>query len=242
MSQRKIRKIVNQVKTANLKYKLIENGDRVAVAMSGGKDSFTLLYFLSLLPRYTPLRFSLVPIYIDLGWGNDVNTIRDYCASFNLSLIMESTNIGEIVFNVRQEDHPCSLCANMRRGALNRVAKAHGCDKVALGHHLDDVVTTLFMSMLYEGRYKVFKPSTYLDRVDITVIRPLIYVEERDILLFMQSQNISPVKNLCPADGTTKRTKVAGLIDQIELDYPYAKRRILSSLEKADAGSFWGNA
>ena len=166
MSQRLIKRMFRQVRDANLKYKLIESGDHVAVAMSGGKDSFTMLYFLDLLLKHTPLRFQLCPIYLDLGWGNNVESISSYCTNAGHELIIEPSNIGHVVFELRNADNPCALCSHLRRGALNRMAAEHNCNKLALGHHMDDVVDTLFMSVLYESRYHVFKPLTYLSRCE----------------------------------------------------------------------------
>jgi len=239
MSNRRKEIIYRNVRDANLKYNLIESGDRVAVAMSGGKDSFTMLYFLDLLKHYTPLHFDLVPIYIDLGWNNDIESLVKFCESLNLELIIEKTNIGRIVFKVTQEKTPCSLCSNIRRGALNRVAKRYNCNKVALGHHLDDVVHTLFMSILYENRFHVFKPSTYLSRADITMIRPLIYVEEKDIRMFVETMGIKTVKNLCPADNQTKRQEIAELFDNIEKLHPGIRKHIVASLENVGPDCFW---
>jgi len=242
MSNRRTKLIFRQVRDANLKYHLIENGDRVAVGMSGGKDSVTLLYILNLLQQYTPLMFELVPIYVDLGWGNETGPLQEFCTQLGFDLIIHETNIGEIVFQVKEERHPCSLCANLRRGALNRVSKELGCNKVALGHHLDDVVNTLLMSILYEGRYQVFTPKTWLSRLDITVIRPLIYVEERDIKLLTESCLFPVIKNRCPADGTTKRTEVAEFMNSFEKQFPGARRRFLSAIEKVGPDAFWHQA
>ncbi|PKM77716.1 MAG: tRNA 2-thiocytidine(32) synthetase TtcA [Firmicutes bacterium HGW-Firmicutes-15] len=239
MSKKLKKSIFRKVRNANLKYQLIEDGDIVAVGLSGGKDSTILLYFLFLLKKYTPLNFSIVPVYLDLGWENDIGELEVFCQSLGLTLITEETHIGYIVFEARQEKNPCSLCSNMRRGALNRVAKAHGCNKVALGHHLDDAVDTLFMSILFESRYHLFKPRTYLDRMDLTVIRPLIYVEEKEIKAMVSILDITPVKNLCPADGYTKRDEIKILLGDIEAKYPGARKNFLSSIENVDAGSFW---
>ena len=239
MSNRRTKLIFGQVRDANLKYKLIENGDRVAVGMSGGKDSVTLLYMLNLLRQYTPLMFDLVPVYIDLGWGNETQPLQEFCRQIGMDLVIHNTNIGQIVFQVKEERHPCSLCANMRRGALHRISKELGCNKVALGHHLDDVVTTLLMSILYEGRYQVFTPKTWLSRADITVIRPLIYVEERDIKLLVESLKLPVIKNRCPADGATKRTEVAEFLNILEEQFPGARRRFLSASEKVGPSAFW---
>lgn len=239
MSVRRTKYIFRKIRDANLKYNLIENGDIVAVGMSGGKDSLTLLYFLKLLQKYTPLKFQLKPIYVDLGFDNNITSLEEFCQNLDLKLIVEPTNIGKIVFDLRQEKSPCSLCSNLRRGALNRVARLNGCNKVALGHHLDDAVITLFMSMLYESRYGLFKPKTYLDRMDITVIRPMIYVEEKDIKLICEQLNFSPIKNLCPADGKTKRQEIKELVQLIEQNFPGAKQKILASIENVNQDSFW---
>lgn len=239
MSKNLSKSIFRKVRNANLKYHLIEDGDRVAVGLSGGTDSTILLYFLSLLKKYTPLNFDIIPVYLDLGWDNDTNTLEVFCKSLGLTLIIEETHIGYVVFEARHEKNPCSLCSNMRRGALNRVAKDCSCNKVALGHHLDDAVDTLFMSILFEGRYHLFKPWTYLDRMDITVIRPLIYVAKKEIEAMISSLAITPVKNLCPADGYTKRDEIKLLLGDIEAKYPDIRKKFLSSIENVDAGSFW---
>jgi tRNA(Ile)-lysidine synthase TilS/MesJ len=235
------KRILRKIRNANHKYNLIESGDRVAVGMSGGKDSMVLLHFLGLLQKYTPLDFSIVPIYLDLGWNNDITSLYNACHQANLELICETTNIGYVVFEARQEKNPCSLCSNLRRGALHRCAKAQGCNKVALGHHLDDAVQTLLMSILFESRYHLFKPRTYLDRIDITLIRPLIYVEETEIRAMLAYLGFDPVKNLCPADGFTKREDIKDLLNEIQGRFPGAKRNFLASIENVDQNSFWSS-
>ncbi len=241
MSNRLTKLMFRQVRNANLKYNLIENGDQVAVGMSGGKDSTVLLFFLQLLQKYTPLLFDIYPIYIDLGWNNEIASLQNLCADYGYSLHVEPTNIGQVVYDIRQEKNPCSLCANLRRGALNNTAKKLGCNKVALGHHLDDVVNTMFLSMLYENRYNIFKPKTYLDRVDITLVRPLIYVEEKNIIKLADYLDIKAVENRCPADGLTKRSEVADLVSLLETQHPGAKKKILASIENINPQSFWTN-
>lgn len=239
MSKRLVKHIFRKVRNANLKYHLVEDGDKLAAALSGGKDSFTMLYFLVMLQKYTPLKFEILPVYIDLGWNNDVAPMDDFCKSLGLSLTIEKTNIGQVVFDRRQESNPCSLCSNLRRGAINRLGKTLGCNKVALGHHMDDVVNTLFLSMIFEGRFNVFKPKTYLDRMDITFIRPLIYVSELEVRQFVECLEVKPVKNRCPADGKTKRTEISQLLEQIENAYPGARQRFLSSIENVGPDTFW---
>ncbi|MEN6389556.1 MAG: ATP-binding protein [Syntrophomonas sp.] len=239
MGKRLNKLIFRKVRDANLKYHLVEDGDRIAAAMSGGKDSLTMLYFLDLLRRFTPLKFDIVPVYIDLGWQNETAPLFDFCQQLGYNLVTEYTNIGRVVFDLRQEKNPCALCSNLRRGCMSRVARAHRCNKVALGHHLDDVVHTLFMSILYESRYKVFKPSTYLDRSDITLIRPLIYVKESEIINFVDSMGLKPVFNRCPADGSSKRSEVQQTLDLIEQRHPGARQSFLSALENVDRESLW---
>ena len=192
-----------------------------------------------MLQKYTPLDFTILPVYLDLGFGNDASGMQKLCDDLNLPLLIEKTNIGTVVFDIRQEKNPCSLCSNLRRGALNRTAKNLQCNKVALGHHADDAVDTLFMSMIFEGRYHLFKPVTYLDRIDITVIRPMILVSEQDIKRFCASIDFIAAKNRCPADGVTKREEVKAIIADIESRYPGARQRILSSIENVDQNSFW---
>ncbi|HWP97857.1 MAG TPA: ATP-binding protein [Syntrophomonadaceae bacterium] len=231
--------IFRKVRDANLKYNLVEDGDRIVAAMSGGKDSFTMLYYLDLLRKYTPLRFDIVPLYLDLGWDNDITTQKALCRELGMDLKVESTNIGRVVFQERQEKNPCALCSNLRRGSMNRIARELGCTKVALGHHLDDAVHTLFMSILFEGRYRLFKPLTYLDRSGITLIRPLIYVQEREIRSFIQSRNLEPVVNRCPADNKTRRSEVSRLLDIMEEQQPGIRRQFLAAIENVDQDSLW---
>ena len=234
-----IKTILRKVRTASLNYHLVEAGDRIAVAMSGGKDSMALLYFLNLLKQRVPFAFELIPVYIDLGWENQVGPMTAFCSVLGYPLQVKFTAIGKIVFDLRQEKSPCALCANLRRGAINRTAAALGCNKVALGHHLDDAVNTLFMSLLYERRYRVFKPLTYLDRMDITFIRPFIYVEENEIKNFSTQMNIPSVPNQCPADGNTKRAEVSRLLNLMENAHPGLRQKILAGIEQAEPDSFW---
>lgn len=233
------KRIFREVRKANSKYRMVESSDKIAVGLSGGKDSTALLFFMSMLQKYTPVDFDLIPIYLDLGLGADTQSIKDLCSSLELPLIIEETHIAQVVFEARQEKNPCSLCSTLRRGALNRTAKSQGCNKVALGHHADDVVDTMLMSMIFEGRYHLFKPVTYLDRIDITVIRPLIYVTERDIESFIESTDFKIVKNPCPVDGYTMREEMKKLVADIETRFPGARKRILTSIENVDQDSFW---
>ncbi|NLO21690.1 MAG: tRNA 2-thiocytidine(32) synthetase TtcA [Syntrophomonadaceae bacterium] len=242
MQNRRTKLVFRQLRNASLNYNLIENNDRIAVGISGGKDSLLMLYLLQLLKKYTPLDFTMHPILLDLGWKIDTAAIRDYCQAHGTQLHIERTNIGQVVFDYRKEKNPCSLCSHLRRGALNRTAKSLGCNKLALGHHADDVVNTLFISLLFEGHYNVFKPSTYLDRIDLTVIRPMIYISERDITLLGQLINIPIIDKSCPADGNTKRDQVASLLEEIDQKFPGARRKLLGSIENVNPECFWSKA
>lgn len=239
MSQRRIKQIFKKVRDASLKYRLIEEGDRIVAAVSGGKDSIAMLYFLTLVKDYSPVHFSIYPVLLDMGWGEDFTPLADYCRSLGLSLRIEGTHIGRTVFENRQEANPCALCANLRRGAINRIAGELGCNKVALGHHMDDAVDTFFLAMLFEGRFHVFKPRTYLDRTDITLIRPLVYVSETEIEKCVAALKLPVAASLCPAGSKNKRCEVGQVLDIIEKQFPGARKRFLSSLENADPDSFW---
>lgn len=231
--------LFHQVKKANLKYRMIESDDRIAVGVSGGKDSLILLYALNLLKEYTPLIFDVVPISIDLGWDMDWQRVTDYCHSLLLPHHIIKTNIGHVVFHERQEKNPCALCANLRSGSLHRHAVELGCNKVALAHHLDDAVTTLMMSMMFEGQFRTFKPVTYLDKTGVILIRPLIYVEEKTIINLVQAHELPVVSNPCPVTGRTNREAIKNMIEAMEEKYPHSRRRMLLALENVNWDSFW---
>lgn len=239
MPNRRSKTMFKQMRNASLNFDLISNGDSIAVGISGGKDSLIMLYLLHLFKKYTPLEFSLHPVLLDLGWDMDTDSISDFCRRYGSPLYIEKTNIGQVIFDIRQENNPCALCSHLRRGALNRTAKMLGCNKLALGHHADDAVNTLFISLLFEGHYNVFKPSTYLDRIDLTVIRPMVYIAERDIILLSESLNVPRLKPACPADGKTRRDEVARLIEDVEQNFPGARKKLLTSIENVNLDCFW---
>ena len=215
------------------KYKLIKNGDKIAVGVSGGKDSVTLLKLLAEYKRFSPERFELVAITIDLNFSHaetDYSSIKNLCDELGVPYIVEKTDIGQIVFDVRKESNPCALCSKMRKGALNNVAKAHGCNKVAIGHHADDLIDTFILSLFYEGRLSTFKPVTYLSKMDVTVIRPLIYVQEGDIKGATVRHSFPVYKNPCPADHKTEREYMKDLVQNICKDIPIARDRMTSAV------------
>lgn len=232
--------LFRQVKAANLRYKMIQNNDRIAVGVSGGKDSLVLLHAFKLMQDYSPLEFELFPVTIDLGWGDDWGPVSDYCAVLGLPHKIVETRIGPLVFEERQESNPCALCANLRSGSLNRTAIALGCNKVALGHHLDDAVVTLMMSMIFEGQYRTFTPVTYLSRMDLSLIRPLVYVEEKLISKMASSLNLPVQSSRCPVTGATNRDTIKAFLNDLESQYPYSKRRMLKAMENVNVNSFWG--
>lgn len=212
-------------------YSQIDEGDRIAVGISGGKDSLTLLYALSGLRRFYPQKYELCAITVDLGFeGFDTNAISALCKELDVEYTVVKTDIYNIVFNDRKESNPCSLCAKMRKGSLNEAIKKKGCNKVAYGHHKDDVVETLMLSLIYEGRFHTFSPVTFLDRTEITVIRPLLYIEEADIIGFANKMNLPVAKKHCPADGFTKREYVKNLLDQINRENPGVKDRMFTAI------------
>ena len=193
-----MKKSVSLIRRAIEDYNMINDGDRIAVGVSGGKDSLVLLCALAELKKYYPKKFDIVALTLDLGFETDYSPIEKLCANLGVDYKIKHTNFKEIIFDVRKESNPCSLCAKMRRCALNDMALENGCKKVALGHHNDDVLETFFLSLIYEGRINCFSPVTYLDRTDITQIRPMIYVRERDVRGVVRNHELPVVKNKCP--------------------------------------------
>lgn len=212
-------------------YHMIEERDKIAVGISGGKDSLALLYALAGLRRFYPKKFELCAITVDLGFeGFDLTKITKLCRELEVPYYIQKTEIAEVVFKIRKETNPCSLCAKLRKGAFNDKAKELGCNKSAYAHHKDDVIETLLLSLLYEGRYYCFSPVTYLDRSDITLIRPLIYVEEADIIGFQRKYELPVQKNPCPADGNTRREYAKKLVLRLNEENKGAKERLFHAV------------
>ena len=214
-------------------YHMIADGDKIAVGISGGKDSLTLLYALHGLRRFYPQKFDIHAVTVDLGFGNlDLSRIESICADeLQIPYTIVKTDIADIIFEQRKESNPCSLCAKMRKGALNEAIKKEGCNKVAYAHHKDDVVETMLMSLIYEGRFHTFSPVTYLDRMDLTVIRPLMYMNEADVIGFVNKNQIPVVKSPCPADGYTKREYVKQLLKKLNQENPGVKERMFTAIQ-----------
>lgn len=227
----KLQRLLSYTRRAVDDYQMIQSGDKIAIGISGGKDSLALLYALAGLRRFYPNKFSLEAITVKLGFeGMDFSGISKLCEELEVPYTIIDTEIADVIFNIRKEENPCSLCAKMRKGAFNEKAKELGCNKSAYAHHQDDVIETSLMSLIYEGRYYTFSPVTYLDRMDITLIRPLIYVPECDIVGFQNLYKLPVVKNTCPADGVTKREYIKNLIKSLESENEGTKDRLFAAI------------
>ncbi|WP_458862560.1 tRNA lysidine(34) synthetase [Acidaminobacterium chupaoyuni] len=214
-------------------YHMIAPGDKVAVGVSGGKDSLSLLLLLSELRRFWPGGFELHAITLDMGFeGMDFDPLVDFCRQIEVPFHLKKTQMKQVIFDIRKEPNPCSLCAKMRRGALNEAAVGLGCKTVALGHHFDDVVETYLLSLFYEGRINCFSPVTYLSRMDIRCIRPMLYLSEREIINFARRQQLPVVHNTCPADKHTKREEIKQLLAELEKQNPHLRKRIFGAIKR----------
>jgi len=230
----KLQKLLSYVRRAVDDYNMIGEGDKIAVGVSGGKDSLALLVALRALQRFYPKHFDLCAVSVSLGFeGMDFSPVKELCDSIGVDYYVVETDIGEIIFNERGEKNPCSLCAKMRKGALNDKIEELGCNKVALGHNRDDVVETLLMALLYEGRIYTFSPVTYLDRKKITSIRPLIYVPEKDIKGFAGKECLPVVKNKCPADGNTRREDMKERITEMREDFDHLDEKLFGAVQRS---------
>ncbi|MBR1967897.1 MAG: tRNA 2-thiocytidine(32) synthetase TtcA [Clostridia bacterium] len=224
-------KMLSGLRKGITKYNMIKNGDKIAVGVSGGKDSVTLLKLLAEYRRFSPERFDLIAISVDLNFKDnptDFEPLKNLCNELNVEYFIEKTDIGQIVFDVRKESNPCALCSKMRKGALNSLAKEKGCNKVALGHHADDLIDTLLLSLFYEGRLSTFAPKSYLDKTDLTLIRPMIMIKEMDIISY--AKNLPIVKSCCPANTFTKREYVKDVIRRIGEDIPNVRDMMFTAL------------
>ena len=225
-----LQQLLSRTRKAIDDYKMIRDGDSIAVGISGGKDSLTLLYSLAELRRFYPAKFELKAISVNLGYEIDYSRIEKLCSDLNVEFKIVNTEIKSIVFDIRKEENPCSLCSKLRKGAFNDAAKEFGCNKAAYAHHRDDVIETFLMSLIYEGRVHSFSPVTYLDRTDITLIRPLIYVNECDIVGFKNKYDLPVFRNPCPADGYPQREDVKTLRQQLDSDAPGIRDRLVRAV------------
>ena len=225
-----MQKLMGLVRRCAEDYHMISPGDRIAVGVSGGKDSLALLTLLAGLRAYSD--FSLEAVTIDMGLGMDYAPIQGFCQALDVPYTVVPTQIGPILFDHRREKNPCSLCAKMRRGALNQAILERGIHKLALGHHYDDAVETFLMSLLYEGRISCFQPVTELDRTGIVQIRPMLYIHEKTLAHFAARMDLPVIANRCPADKTTKREETKQLLFQLSQTYPDLKERIFGAMQR----------
>ena len=234
-------KILSYVRRCVEDYDMIHSGDRLAVGVSGGKDSLVLLAALAKLREFYPQPFTVEAITLDMGTGMDFAPVEAYCRKIGVPYTVIGTEIAHIIFDVRKEKNPCSMCAKMRRGALNQAILYKGVNKLALGHHFDDAVETFLMSLIYEGRISCFQPVTNLDRTGIIQIRPMLYLSEKTVAHFAEAQGLPVIHNTCPADKSTKRQEIKDLIYRLSADYPDLKSRIFGAMQRLPLPE-WGPA
>lgn len=232
----------NPVRRAILKYDLIKPNEKIAIGMSGGKDSTTLLYLLDTIKKQRRLGFDfeICPIALDMGMEMDLSPLQAFCQQLGYELIVVPTNIAKIVFDIRQEKNPCSLCAKLRRGTLYNTTKQLGCQKVALGHHLDDAIETYLMNFLFHGELASFEPITYLTRSEVSIIRPLIYIEEKEIESLVSRETLPVIFNPCPVDKKTKREEIKKLVSQLSQSYPDIRQKFIQGIQETTPKQLWG--
>jgi len=230
----KHQRLLSYVRRAVDDYNMIEEGDKIAVGVSGGKDSICLLLALNSLKRFYPKKFEIEAVTVSLGLpGSDYSDIKALCDEIGVNYTVIETDIGQIIFEERKEKNPCSLCAKMRKGALNDKAEELGCNKIALGHNKDDIIETFFMSLFFEGRINTFAPVSYLDRKKLYSIRPLMYVPEKEARTYIRKSDIKIVKSPCPADGETKRQEIKELIAELSKTYDNLEGKVFSAIKNS---------
>ena len=234
-----IKRVLSFVRRALDDYGMLEDGDKIAVGVSAGKDSLTLLCAMAEIRRFYPKKFDLLAITVDMGFeGMDFSPVKSFCEELGVEYEIVPTQISKIIFDVRKEKNPCSLCAKMRRGALYNYAKERGCNKVALGHHFDDVVETFMLNLFFEGRLGCFQPVTYLSNTDITLIRPMIYMPEKDVRYFASKTELPIQKSPCPADGNTEREEMKKLLTSLERENKGLRYRIFGAIQRGGIDGF----
>ena len=234
-----LQRILSYTRRAVDDYSMIEDGDSVAVGVSGGKDSLTLLAALAALRRFYPKKFTLCAIMVDMGFeGSDTSRIEAWCKEKDVVFHVVKTDIAKVIFDIRKESNPCSLCAKMRRGALYSKAKELGCNRVALGHHFDDAVETFMLNLFHEGRIGCFSPVSYLSNTELYMIRPLIYANEKAIKSYVKGANLPITPSLCPEDQHTEREVMKQMLHEKEREYPGLKHRIFTAMCKEGIDGF----
>ena len=230
-----MQKILSSMRKAIEDYHMIEEGDKIAVALSGGKDSISMLLGFHALQRFYPKKFDIIAVSINPGFEFfDVSLLNDICNKINIPFFCEESHIKEIVFDIRNEKNPCSLCANLRRGILNSVAIREGCNKISLGHNEDDVLETFLLNLFYTGSISTFAPVSYMDRSKITLIRPLIYTPEKEMRKFIKRNNITVMPKTCPMDGFSRREDIKKMIENLQIDIPHVRANLYGAIKRSN--------
>ena len=242
---KEMQKLLSRVRSCVDRYSMIEDGDRIAVGVSGGKDSLALLCVLSELRKFYPEKYDLCALMLDMGFDasetvgaapSDTSEIAELCSRLGVEFHVKRTEIARVIFDVRKESNPCSLCARMRRGSLHDLAKEYGVNKLALGHHFDDAAETVMLNLFFEARIGCFSPVTYLSRKDLTMIRPLLLTEERDIKTFVKKASLPVMKSPCPMDKTSERAKMKDMLHAFDREHRGLYTRIVGAVER---GGSW---
>ena len=236
-----MQKLLSHMRAACQQYEMIKEGDRIAIGVSGGKDSMALLAGMANLRRFYPEKFEIVAITLDPRFNNqdaDYTEIEKFCKNAGIEYVIKRTQLAEVIFDIRKESNPCSLCARMRRGALHDAAKEHSCNKIALGHHLDDLAETFIMNLFNGGTLDCFMPITYLSRKDIYMIRPMIFARESDCARVVRKENLPVVKSSCPADGNTERQEVKEMLSALEKKYGDVRSKILGAMQRKEINGY----
>ena len=228
-----MQKILSHMRKAIEAFEMIKEGDKIAVCLSGGKDSITMLHAFKALQRFYPKKFEIIAISIYPGFEFfDTQFLQGICDSLEIPLFIENSHAKEIVFDIRQEKNPCSLCANLRRGVINSVAIRENCNKIALGHNQDDVLETFLLNLFYTGNINTFSPISYMDRSKITLIRPLIYTPEKEIKRFVRKNNLEVMPKVCPMDGTSKREDMKQFIFTLTKQIPMLRANLFGAIQR----------
>ena len=228
-----MQKILSYMRKSIEEYNMIEENDKIAVCLSGGKDSITLLHAFKALQRFYPKKFELIAISINPGFEFfDTTLLQNLCDNLEIPLFIEKTHAKEIVFDIRKEKNPCSLCANLRRGAINSVAVREGCNKIALGHNQDDVLETFLLNLFYTGSIGTFSPVSHMDRTGITLIRPLVYTPEKETKRFVKKNNLTVMPKVCPMDGTSKREDMRLMIFSLQKNIPMIRANLFGAIQR----------
>ncbi len=230
-----MQKLMSRIRSALERYNMIQTGDKIAVGLSGGKDSVALLAALAEMRRFYPEKFELIAVTADMRFNNedgDFTVLEEFCKSIDVPYVIRRTDLADIIFNIRNEKNPCSLCSKMRRGILHDIAIENGCNKVALGHHMDDAVETFFMNLLNGGNIGSFCPVTYLSRKDIYVIRPMVLTSEAIVAGAVNQCNLPVVKSKCPMDKASEREKTKSLINSLNKEYPKLREKVIGAMQR----------